>query len=476
MSSFRRRTAMAPIAGTRPSPYNASQRLLSTGLVSLDDLIGGGLPLSTAWLVTGDDHASSYASLVLRFWLSQAVECAHDCLVVGPGDQVHAIIENLMDIDARSDAPAAQDEGHDPNETPSSTTVATDQSGGDGQSEAQAQANVDDEDEDKMKIAFRYQGMKKHKTTVDEPCKSRHRRHAAKSSQDDVYCSLFDLTTKRNITHTERERIEVLDVDRLPIPESTSLPNDLCDLVFDAIEAKLTRGGFLFDEDVPSSRPSTALRIALSNFGGPAWGPSSPTVSRCLPAYAQTRCSTEKSPDLCHFSLVSQSMYRFLARLRPLLRRSTASVCLTFPCYLHSLQITTRLAHATDLHLALTSFSTSATSLAQFPRHQGLLAFPKLPTVGALVPSSMKLSVLRGLGGGGEGNDLGFRIKRRRFIVETVGADEPVSFGPAPTTPVVAAVSPEAVEDKGATKSKTKSYKQVSVSRLIHEKPELYEF
>ncbi|KDE08963.1 hypothetical protein MVLG_00687 [Microbotryum lychnidis-dioicae p1A1 Lamole] len=439
MSSFRRRTAMAPIAGTRPSPYNASQRLLSTGLVSLDDLIGGGLPLSTAWLVTGDDHASSYASLVLRFWLSQAVECAHDCLVVGPGDQVHAIIENLMDIDARSDAPAAQDEGHDPNETPSSTTVATDQSGGDGQSEAQAQANVDDEDEDKMKIAFRYQGMKKHKTTVDEP--------SAKSSQDDVYCSLFDLTTKRNITHTERERIEVLDVDRLPIPESTSLPNDLCDLVFDAIEAKLTRGGFLFDEDVPSSRPSTALRIALSNFGGPAWGPSSPT-----------------------------SMYRFLARLRPLLRRSTASVCLTFPCYLHSLQITTRLAHATDLHLALTSFSTSATSLAQFPRHQGLLAFPKLPTVGALVPSSMKLSVLRGLGGGGEGNDLGFRIKRRRFIVETVGADEPVSFGPAPTTPVVAAVSPEAVEDKGATKSKTKSYKQVSVSRLIHEKPELYEF
>ncbi|SCZ99116.1 BZ3500_MvSof-1268-A1-R1_Chr7-1g09399 [Microbotryum saponariae] len=469
MSSFRRRTAMATIAGTRPSPYNASQPLLSTGLVSLDDLIGGGLPLSTAWLITGDDHASSYASLVLRFWLSQGVECAHDCLVVGPGDQVHAIIENLMDIDTRSDAPAAQDEGPDPNETPSSTTVATDQSGGDGQSEAQAQANVDDEDQDKMKIAFRYQGMKKHKTTVDEP--------SAKSSQDDVYCSLFDLTTKRNITHTERERIEVLDVDRLPIPESTPLPNDLCDLVFDAIEAKLTRGGFLFDEDVPSSRPSKALRIALSNFGGPAWGPSSPpTVSCCLPDSAQTRCSTEDSPDLCRFSLGSQSMYRFLARLRPLLRRSTASVCLTFPCYLHSPQTTTRLAHATDLHLALTSFSTSATSLAQFPRHQGLLAFPKLPTVGALVPSSMKLSVLRGIGGGGEGNDLGFRIKRRRFIVETVGADEPVSFGPATTTPVVAAVSPDAVEDKGATKFMTKSDKQVSVSRLIHEKPELYEF
>ncbi|SCV70750.1 BQ2448_3512 [Microbotryum intermedium] len=443
MSSFRKRTMVASIAGTRPSPYNASQPLLSTGLASLDDLIGGGLPLSTVWLVTGDDHASSYASLVLRFWLSQSVECAHHCLVVGQGDQVYSMIDNLMDIDARSDGSAARDEVADRNEPSSSEGIAMGPSRGGGQ----------DQDQDKMKIAFRYQRMKKHKTTIDEP--------PAKSSQEDVYCSLFDLTTKRNISNTEKSRIEVIDVDHLHLSETAAFPKDLYDLVFDAIETKLTRGGHLIFEDVSASRQSKAFRIALSNFGGPSWGSSSPKVSTCDP---EIRCSTEGSSNF-HF-LTSQSMYRFLVRLRSLLRRSTASVCLTFPSHLHPLQTMTRLSHATDVHVALTSFSTSATFLAQFPRHQGLLAFPKLPTVGALVPSSMKLSVLRGLGGDEEGNDLGFRIKRRRLIIEILRADEPVSFGPATT---------DAVEDKGAAEARSKTGK-VSVSRLIHEKPELYEF
>ncbi|KPV72135.1 uncharacterized protein RHOBADRAFT_39591 [Rhodotorula graminis WP1] len=108
MSSFRRRTAVQPLGGTRPSPYNAAP-LVSTGLTSLDDLVGGGLPLSTSLLVECD-APTSYADLVLRYWVAQGLECGQDTLVVasaldgGPG----GIVEALMGVDGGARTAQAQ--------------------------------------------------------------------------------------------------------------------------------------------------------------------------------------------------------------------------------------------------------------------------------------------------------------------------------------------------------------------------------
>jgi elongator complex protein 4 len=148
MSSFKRRTAVKPIMGTRPSPSNAAP-LLSTGLTSIDDLLGGGLPLSTSLLIESDTP-TSYAELLLKYWVAQGLECRQDVLVVasgldgGPG----GIVESLMEVD-----------GGRPAETS-------------GLSQADA---AEDEEEkrqeealkEQMKIAFRYEGMKQHQTTVD---------------------------------------------------------------------------------------------------------------------------------------------------------------------------------------------------------------------------------------------------------------------------------------------------------------------
>lgn len=109
------------------------------------------------------------------------------------------------------------------------------------------------------------------------------------------------------------------------------------------------------------------------------------------------------------------------------------------------------------------------------------------------MPPSAKLSVLRGLGGGGEGreNNLGFRVKRRRFVVETVNADEPL--GPeGEKKKVEQKVEEKKVEQRVEEKLVERETKvrfagekeegrkeppsRRSVSSIMHKQPELYEF
>lgn len=159
---------------------------------------------------------------------------------------------------------------------------------------------------------------------------------------------------------------------------------------------------------------------------------------RALSSEKRTHCLENRSLD------THQALYAFLHRLRHLLRQSHASCVVTFPAYLYASQaghasstpplppLLTRLSHAADGVLRLSSFAASPSLSATFPRHAGLISFPKLPTLppGSLVPPGSKLSVLRGLGGGGEGREnlVGFRVKRRRFVVEVV-SDDPVAAG-----------------------------------------------
>ena len=47
--------------------------------------------------------------------------------------------------------------------------------------------------------------------------------------------------------------------------------------------------------------------------------------------------------------------------------------------------------------------------------YHGLFHVHKLPTLNSLIPSSTKLSVLSG----GGGNNLGFKLRRKKFTIET---------------------------------------------------------
>lgn len=90
-----------------------------------------------------------------------------------------------------------------------------------------------------------------------------------------------------------------------------------------------------------------------------------------------------------------------------------------------------RLTQATDASILIQSFADTPHLARQFPRYQGLLDISLLPTPCSLVPASVKMSVLRGLaagasssaGAGGMENNLAFRLKRKRLVIETLHLD-----------------------------------------------------
>ncbi|BGP39267.1 Elongator subunit elp4 [Rhodotorula kratochvilovae] len=385
MSSFRRRTAVQAIQGTRPSSYNAAP-LLSTGLTSIDDLLGGGLPLSTSLLLEADSP-TAYADLLLRYWVAQGLECGQDVVVVASGVDggPEGVVEALMDVDGGRTAAA-------------SAAASKEDAAEDEEERKQEEAL-----QEKMKIAFRYEGMRRHQTTVEAS--------RATSVDSGTYCTVFDLTARRQLSSADRKLLHLIDVDELSGASTSS--GGVYDLLYERVEHLVMEGGFRQSAD--PSAPRKALRIALSGFGSPSWGAASPAA-----------------------------LFSFLHRLRHLLRQSHASCMVTFPAHLYSTSppsaslpssttssspLLSRLSHAVDGVLRLTSFASSPLLSQTFPRHAGLLSTPKLPLLppGTLLPPGSKLSILRGLGGGSDARDnlVGFRVKRRRFVVEVV-SDDPV--------------------------------------------------
>lgn len=152
MSSFRRRVTTIPIPGSRPSPYN-SLPLLSTGLSSLDDILGGGLPLSSSLLLESDTP-TSYADLLLKFFIAQGLECKQDVVVVSSGLEggPEELVKTLMGVEGGSSGVESEEED-----------------------EGEKAAG------EKLKIAFRYEGMKQHAVTIPAPARefSRTRRRGA---------------------------------------------------------------------------------------------------------------------------------------------------------------------------------------------------------------------------------------------------------------------------------------------------------
>lgn len=148
MSSFKKRIQTTQIPGTRPSPYN-SLPLLSTGLTSLDDLLGGGLPLSASILIDSDEP-TSYSELLLKFWLAQGLECRQEIVIIGSeldgNGGPEEIIKTLMGVDGGNSS--AKDDEDD---------------------EEEEKLKKEKESSEKLKIAFRYEGMKQHAVTVEAP-------------------------------------------------------------------------------------------------------------------------------------------------------------------------------------------------------------------------------------------------------------------------------------------------------------------
>jgi elongator complex protein 4 len=120
----------------RKTPSSAAARapaLASTGVASLDDLLGGGLPFGCTLAALAPDPHAPHGALLARYALAQGLAAGHAVLVVDA--RPRAAVEACM-WRAREDAPV-RDEERD-----------------------------EDGDGEKIKIAWRYEGMRPFRTTV----------------------------------------------------------------------------------------------------------------------------------------------------------------------------------------------------------------------------------------------------------------------------------------------------------------------
>ncbi|XP_065170843.1 elongator complex protein 4 [Atheta coriaria] len=114
---------MVGIPGTKANPLN-SQLLVSTGVPSLDKVLGGGIPVGSITLIEEDEHGI-FAKTLLKYFLVEGVACGQHSVTVSLDHDPNELLKNLPALAKEQ----PKDKGHNK------------------------------QDDQQMKIAFRYQNL-----------------------------------------------------------------------------------------------------------------------------------------------------------------------------------------------------------------------------------------------------------------------------------------------------------------------------
>ena len=145
MSSFKKKTTAreVPPVGARTLPGTATTFVTSTGVPSLDDILGGGLPLGCDLLVLAPDVHSAYSELIQKYFIAQGLSSGQNVCIID--DFSRDIVSDCMWI-ASEEAQTSLLSGPPGNEE--------DEEGSGKDIEA------------KIRIAWRYEQLKQFQTTV----------------------------------------------------------------------------------------------------------------------------------------------------------------------------------------------------------------------------------------------------------------------------------------------------------------------
>lgn len=144
MSSFKKRVQNEnpTLLGTRVLLGSPSNFVTSTGIPSLDDILGGGLPLSCLQLVLAPDVHSAYGDLVQKYFIAQGLAGGQDvCVISSRGRE---LLEECM-------------------WTPDNATAVSSYSSSKAEQE---EDDVSKGHDVKIKITWRYEQMKQFQTSV----------------------------------------------------------------------------------------------------------------------------------------------------------------------------------------------------------------------------------------------------------------------------------------------------------------------
>jgi len=102
-SSFQRKlpTNLCKIPGTKVS-INNSQLLISSGVPSLDSIIGGGIAVGTILLIEEDVY-SNYSNILFKYFLAEGVVSGHKLLLTSMNVDADRLLKNLPSPSIASD-------------------------------------------------------------------------------------------------------------------------------------------------------------------------------------------------------------------------------------------------------------------------------------------------------------------------------------------------------------------------------------
>ncbi|KAG1783748.1 PAXNEB-domain-containing protein [Suillus placidus] len=257
MSSFKRKTLSGRATlpqGTRLSPFSTSTVITSTGIPSLDDILGGGLPLSCSLAVLAPDHHSAYGELVQKYFVAQGL---------ASGQKVCIIHDEPLRF-AREGIWMA---GSTPSTPAQASTTAED-----------ADDVKASQHDDKIKIAWRYEQMKKFQTTVSS------------NTLNDDLCMTFDLTCRIPTAALDaaRQSAQLIPIDVGISEDGTGVIKQIEELLSNDTNAH-------------------AVRICIPALGSPHWGDMQPltvltllhSLRRLLHRYPNACASLSLAPHMC---------------------------------------------------------------------------------------------------------------------------------------------------------------------------------
>merc|ERR1712227_569383 len=220
VTSFQKKSRVKPIQinGTRPSLHN-NQLLVSTGIPSLDGLLGGGVAVGTVILLEEDKYGS-YSRLMLKYFCAESVMCGHKLLLASADENAKKILSGLP-------GPITDD------------PVKTKES------------SFSDE---KMTIAWRYQNL---------PVEASH--------VSNKFGHYYDLTKSMDAEKLENADTVICDVQNSDSNQNCMLEASYANLL-ESINDVIETGEF-GTSGTPQQR--NILRVAVHSLGSPMWGDSS---------------------------------------------------------------------------------------------------------------------------------------------------------------------------------------------------------
>uniref|UniRef100_A0A4W3JNK7 Elongator complex protein 4 n=1 Tax=Callorhinchus milii TaxID=7868 RepID=A0A4W3JNK7_CALMI len=203
-TSFHRRSRSQTGGGV-----HNGQLLVSTGVPSLDYMLGGGLAVGTLLLIEEDKY-ESYSWMLLKYFLAEGVVCGHSLYIASARDHPEDIIQSTLEEES-----------------------------GNVNSFATASQNS-------MKIAWRYQNLPKVQTAL--VCSSR-------------FGHYYDVSKTMSV-----EQQHSVKCHSFFLPDEVPLEFDL----LRSIQSVVRKEGF--DGACPQTKPRNILRIGIHSLGSLLWG------------------------------------------------------------------------------------------------------------------------------------------------------------------------------------------------------------